>query len=72
VDTIVGQNHKGAIIKLNNRASGMLWMGKVNTRDAEMVKIKLSQMLDEIRPFIKSMTGDNGKGFSEHQFITDE
>lgn len=50
----------------------MLWMGKVNTRDAEMVKIKLSQMLDEIRPFIKSMTGDNGKGFSEHQFITDE
>jgi IS30 family transposase len=72
VDTIIGQNHKGAIITLNDRASGMLWMGKVDTRDAETVKIKLSQMLDEIRPFIKSITGDNGKEFSEHQFITDE
>lgn len=72
VDTIIGQNHKGAIITLNDRASGMLWMGKVNTRDAESVKIKLSEMLDEIRPFIKSITGDNGKEFSAHQFITDE
>lgn len=72
VDTIIGQNHKGAIITLNDRASGMLWMGKVKTRDAETVKIKLCQMLEEIRPFIKSITGDNGKEFSEHQFITDE
>jgi len=72
VDTIIGQNHKGAIITLNDRSSGMLWMGKVETRDAETVKIKLTQMLDEIRPFIKSITGDNGKEFSAHQFITDE
>ena len=72
VDTIIGKNHKGAIITLNDRASGMLWMGKVETREAEIVKNKLSQMLEEIRPFIKSITGDNGKEFSEHQFITDE
>ncbi len=72
VDTIIGKNHRGAIITLNDRASGMLWMGKVENRDAEVVKTKLSQMLDEIRPFIKSITGDNGKEFSEHQFITDE
>ncbi len=50
----------------------MVWMSKVHCRDAETVRIKLSQMLDEIRPFIKSITGDNGKEFSEHQFITDE
>ena len=72
VDTIIGQNHKGAIITLNDRASGMLWMGKVDSRNAETVKNKLSQMLEEIKPFIKSITGDNGKEFSEHQFITDE
>jgi IS30 family transposase len=29
-------------------------------------------MLEEIRPYIKSITGDNGKEFSEHQYITDE
>ena len=26
VDTIIGKNHKGAIITLNDRASGMLWI----------------------------------------------
>lgn len=31
VDTIIGQNHKGAIIILNDLASGMLWMGKVES-----------------------------------------
>ncbi|MEZ4890257.1 MAG: hypothetical protein R2779_06750 [Crocinitomicaceae bacterium] len=65
VDTIIGQNHKVAIITLNERASGMLWMKKVESRDAETVKIKLSQMLEEIRPFIKSITADNGRNFRE-------
>lgn len=72
VDTIIGKNHKGAVITLNDRASGMLWMRKVKTKDSESVRLKLSQMLDEIKPYIKSITGDNGKEFSEHQYITDE
>ena len=29
-------------------------------------------MLEEIRSYIKSITGDNGKEFSGHQYITDE
>lgn len=72
VDTIIGKNHKGAIITLNDRASGMLWMKKVETKDSEIVKLKIGEMLDEIRPYIKSITADNGKEFSGHQFITDE
>ncbi len=54
---------------LNDRVSGMLWIGKVETRDAD---IKLSEMLEKIRSFIKSIIVDNGKGFSTHQFITDQ
>jgi transposase, IS30 family len=72
VDTIIGQNHQQAIITLNDKASGMLWMRKVETRDARLVRKKLCEILDEIRPYIKSITGDNGKEFSEHQHITDE
>ena len=71
VDTIIGKNHKGAIVTLNDRASGMLWMRKVETRDATSVRIKLAEMLEENLPYIKSVTGDNGKEFSEHQNITD-
>jgi IS30 family transposase len=72
VDTIIGQNHQQAIITLNEKASGMLWMRKVESRDAYLVREKLCEMLEEIRPYIKSITGDNGKEFSEHQYITDE
>ena len=71
VDTIIGKNHKGAIVTLNDRASGMLWMRKVETRDATSVRLKLAEMLEENLPYIKSVTGDNGKEFAEHQFITD-
>lgn len=72
IDTIIGKDHKGAIITLNERASGMLWMKKVESKDADIVRLELSKMLDEIRPYIKSITGDNGKEFAGHQFITDE
>ena len=72
VDTIIGKDHKGAIITLNERASGMLWMKKVESKDAEIVKEKLTEILDEIRPYLKSITGDNGKEFAGHQYITDE
>lgn len=71
VDTIIGKDHKGAIITLNDRASGMLWMRKVETKDADIVKYKIAEMLEEIKPYIKSVTGDNGKEFAGHQFITD-
>lgn len=50
----------------------MLWMRKVESKDAELVKEKLAEILEEIRPYLKSITGDNGKEFARHQFITDE
>ena len=72
IDTIIGKNQKGPIITLNDRACGMLWMRKVKSRDTELVRVKTCEMLDEIRPYIKSITADNGKEFAEHQYITDE
>ena len=71
VDTIIGRNHKGAILTLNDMTSGMLWMGKVESRDSQLIKTKLSQMLEAISPYIKSITADNGKEFSEHKYISE-
>ena len=41
----------------------MLWMGKVDSSNAETVKLKLSLMPEEIRPFVKSIMGIKGKNF---------
>ncbi|MDZ7613876.1 MAG: IS30 family transposase [Flavobacteriaceae bacterium] len=72
VDTIIGQNHKGADdnVKRQNFL-GMLWMGKIDSRNAETVKLKLCQMLDEIRPYIKSITGDMAKNFRSTSSISE-
>ncbi len=48
VDTIIGKDHKRAIITLNERASGILWMKKVESKDAEIVKEKLTENLSSI------------------------
>ncbi|NQY08125.1 MAG: IS30 family transposase, partial [Flavobacteriales bacterium] len=47
-------------------------MRKVESRDAEVVRTKLSHMLEQIKPYIKSITSDNGKEFVKHQDIADE
>jgi IS30 family transposase len=45
VDTIIGKNHKGAIVTMNDRASGMLWKRKVEKRDASSVRKKMKKIL---------------------------
>jgi len=69
IDTIIGKNHKGAIVTINDRASGYLWMGKVAKRTAEAVYETTVSLLEEIKNFIKTITGDNGKEFALHKKI---
>jgi transposase, IS30 family len=45
---IIGKNHKEAIVTINDRASGMLWMRKVEKRDVLSVKKKMEEILEEI------------------------
>lgn len=69
IDTIIGKNHKGAIVTINDRASGYLWMGKVEQRTAENVANVAKALLFEDKHFIKTITADNGKEFANHQNI---
>jgi len=69
IDTIIGKNHKGAIVTINDRASGYLWMKKVTKRTAEAVYQASTSLLENIKDFIKTITGDNGKEFAFHKKI---
>jgi IS30 family transposase len=70
-DTIVGKDHKGAIVTLKDRASGMLKMKKTRTREAKEIRIAINQMLEEWVPYINTITADNGKEFAEHKKIAE-
>ncbi len=72
VDTIIGKNHQGAIVTLNDRATGMLKMQKVETREADVVEQAIVNLLEDWKPFsLHTITADNGKEFANHQAISE-
>jgi len=71
VDLIIGKNHKQAIITINDRASGMLKMQKVNSKKAEEVSRSIVSMLEDWKPYLKTITSDNGKEFAHHKYISE-
>ena len=34
IDLVIGKDHKGALLKINDRATGMLQMKKIESKDA--------------------------------------
>lgn len=69
IDTIIGKNHKGAIVTINDRATGVLRMKKVDSKHALPVKQAALELLEEWKPLLHTITADNGKEFALHQDI---
>jgi len=72
IDTIIGQNHQGAIVTINDRATGMLLMKKVKSKEAEGVKNAAIELLQDWKPNLHKITADNGKEFAFHKIISEE
>lgn len=70
IDTIIGQNHKGAIITINDRATGMVKIRKTLGKNAEVLAQKTVEMLSDWKPYLFTVTSDNGKEFAEHKTIS--
>ncbi len=71
-DLIIGKNHKQAIVTINDRASGMLKMRKVEAKQTEQVCKAIVEELQDWIPYIHTITVDNGKEFAMHKLIAEE
>lgn len=71
-DTIIGKNHKGALITLNERKSLYVKIGKLNNREAPLTADKAIDMLTPFKSLCYTITFDNGKEFAEHKKIASE
>lgn len=71
IDLIIGKNHEQAIVTANDRASGILKMRKVMSKNSEEVTRITTDMLQDWTPYIKTITSDNGKEFAEHEEIAE-
>jgi len=72
VDTIIGKNHKQAIVSLTERKSYLTLIRKIDTRTAENVTEALIDMLKPIAGIVHTITSDNGKEFAGHKKIAEE
>lgn len=63
-DTIIGQNHQGAVVTLVDRSSRMTCLVKVERRTAEAVKTAIIEALRDLE--VHTITFDNGKEFAYH------
>ena len=69
IDLIIGKDHDGALLTVNDRATGMLKMAKIESKEAKVVLAKLVEILADWKYFLQTITSDNGKEFASHEAI---
>lgn len=69
-DTVEGKNHKGFIVTLTERKTSYLKMAYVEYKDADSVSKAVVKLLKHIKGKVKTITFDNGKEFSNHEYIS--
>ena len=68
-DTIIGANHKHAIVTIVERKTGLLLMKKVERKTAQLVSEACIELLKPYQTMVKTITFDNGKEFAKHAAI---
>ena len=68
-DTIIGKNHKGAMMTLDERKSKLRLAVPLSGKKACAVSEAIQRLLQPIKEFVKTITFDNGKEFAHHEEI---
>jgi IS30 family transposase len=71
IDLVIGGNHKGALLTINDRATGVLKMAKIESKEAREVQEKLIELLMDWKPILHTITSDNGKVFANHKKVSE-
>ncbi len=70
-DTIIGKNHKGAIVTLDDRKTKLRLAMVVKGKKSELVQKAITTLLQPIKSLIQTITFDNGKEFAQHEIIAE-
>lgn len=66
-DTIIGKGHQGAIATLDERVSKIRFAYPTNSKHADKVSTAIQRVLKPVKPWVDSITYDNGKEFTTHE-----
>lgn len=70
VDLILGANHKGALLTINDRKTGLAKVRLLKSKNAKGVAKAIVKALKGIKEICKTMTSDNGKEFAQHEYVS--
>ena len=68
-DTIIGKNHRQAIVSIVERKSGFTLIQKVERKTAQAVSQAMTKLLKPYKNKVHTMTSDNGREFTKHEEI---
>lgn len=69
IDLVIGKAHSGAILTINDRASGLLVMELLQGKNAADVTAATISRLEPYKEYLHTITSDNGKEFAGHEEI---
>ena len=69
IDLIIGQQHKQALLTINDRLTGVVKIRKIESKQADKVEKSVINALQDWKPFLHTITSDNGKEFANHSAI---
>ena len=72
MDLIIGKGHKGVLLTINDRATGMLKMKYLKSKEAKQIERMAIDLLEDWSPLLHTITTDNGKEFANHQEIAEQ
>lgn len=70
VDLVMGANHKGALLRINDRKTGYAKIRLLKSKDSKQVAKAIVKALKPYKKHLHTITSDNGKEFSDHQYIS--
>ena len=70
-DTIIGKNHKGAIVTLDERKSKLRLAAPLKGKKSKLVTEAMTKLLHPFQQFVQTITFDNGKEFVGHELIAE-
>jgi IS30 family transposase len=69
IDTIIGKQHQKAIVTLVERVTKKTLIGQVGSKQADFVRMQIVRLLSPVKPYVLTITADNGSEFSQHERI---
>lgn len=70
IDTIIGKNHKQAVLSIVERVSKFTLLKKLEAKTSDATKVALTSALNAYQENIYTITSDNGSEFAQHEEIS--